>query len=112
MKKLLVILIVGAALAAANSASAAATRTHLWTAMHSYAACRAAAGSKLAGDLSSAVINGPVVFDTVMTNKAALVVRAGEGRHVVEWITSHGVVERLFTFRRLRNVAARLKAAC
>lgn len=112
MTRLVSLLVVVVALAAivTSSASAAPTRARLWNAMHAYSECRAVPSATFAGDLSSAKVRGPVAFETLMSNKAALVVHAGNGPHVVEWITSHGVRSRVFRFRHLDRVAARLHA--
>jgi hypothetical protein len=111
----LVMLVV--AVAAASTAQAGVTRNRLWTAMHAYAACRdQAPTARFAGDISAAdrVPTGGsrVTYETLMTNRAALIVNAGHQRHRVRWITSHGVVQHLGTFVHLRDVAGKLRRAC
>ena len=103
----LVVLVV---LAAAGTAGAM-NRSGLDAAMQRYALCRAPAGVKVAGGISSA-FQGKVTYEILLTNKAALIVDAGRMPHRVRWITSHGVVSLVFRFRHLRNVPARLDAAC
>lgn len=112
-RMLIAIAVVVVTLVVAAAPASAATRTHLWTAMHRYAACRVVSPhARLAGDLSAAD-QGRVTYETLMTNKSALVVNAGpRQRHRVRWITSNGVVQHLFTFGRLREVASRLNALC
>lgn len=104
---ILVALMVG--LFAASSAQAM-TRA-LQPAMQRYSLCRAAPGSRVGGGITS-IYKGRLTVETLMTNKAALVVDAGRGPHRVFWITSHGIVEHLFTFRHLYNVPRRLGEAC
>ena len=101
---------------AASSAQAALTRDRLQSAMQHYALCRVHdKQAKVAGGISAIdrVPGGTrVTIELLLTNKAALIVNAGHQRHRVRWITAHGVVQRLFTFRRLRDVAPRLGAMC
>lgn len=106
------------ALVAAMLASAAhgAARTRLWNQMHNYAACRVVdPHAHFAFDITAAdrVPGGSrVTYETLMSNRAALIVNAGEQRHRIRWITAHGVVQRLGTFVHLRDVAEKLRRWC
>lgn len=107
------VILVALLVAICASQAQAATRTRLQTAMQRYALCRVHnKAARVAGGIS-AITPGKVTYEILLTNKAALVVNAGSGqRHRVRWITSHGVVEHLFRFVHLRNVAPRLGAMC
>jgi hypothetical protein len=98
---------------AASQAHAALTRNRLQSAMQHYALCRVHdKQARVAGGISAAD-HGRLTVELLMSNKAALIVNAGSGqRHRVRWITSHGVVQHLFTFRRLSQVAGKLDEAC
>lgn len=92
------------------------TRTRLWNQMHNYARCRVVdPNARFAGDISAADRVGGysrVTYETVMSNRAALIVNAGHQPHRVRWVTAHGVVQHLFTFRHLRDVAEHLRRLC
>jgi hypothetical protein len=113
-----IILVALLAAVLASQAQGAATRTRLWNQMHNYAACRVVdPHARFANDISAADQVGPrhasrVTYETLMSNRAALIVNAGHQPHRIRWITAHGVVQHLGSFPHLRDVAEKLRRWC
>ena len=85
------------------------SHARLWAAMDQYSTCRHVGGGLPDYHTSGANMLGGVSFETTYRDGAGLVVLAGGYGHRAEWITRHGVVQVLFHFRRLRQVAGVLE---